>query len=179
MSAPLPLATGHIDVTGVKLANGKHIDGHNLVLNGAGVRSLALFKVYVAALYVTHKTSNADDIINSSLPQCVELVMKRNLEASMILSSFRDAIKQNLSKEELHTLEPRLAELDKAISAIRHIKESDRLCLDFAGDGTTRVWFNDALKETILGTALSRALLKIWLGKKPAQDNLKKALLGG
>lgn len=173
-----PLATGHIDVTGVKIANGKHIDGHNLVLNGAGVRSLALFKVYVAALYVTHKTNRAEDIINSSLPQCVELVMKRNLDTSMIISSFRDAIKQNLSKEELHTQEPRLAELDKAISAFRQVKEGDRLILDFAGDGTTRVWFNEQLKETIHGAALSRTLLKIWLGQKPAQDNLKKALLG-
>jgi long-chain acyl-CoA synthetase len=179
MNAPLALAAGHIEVAGIKIANGKHIDGHNLVLNGAGVRTLALFKVYVAALYVSHKTKHADDIINSSLPQCVELVLKRNIEASMILSSFQDAIKQNLSKEEMHTLQPRFAELDRAITAIRSIKEGDRLCLDFAGDGTTRVIFNDELKETILGNTLSRALLKIWLGKKPVQDNLKKALLDG
>jgi hypothetical protein len=29
------------------------------------------------------------------------------------------------------------------------------------------------------GEAFYRALLRIWLGEKPVQDDLKKALLGG
>ena len=94
------------------------------------------------------------------------------------LSARYEPLKQNLSKEELQALEARLDELEGAINNIRQIKEGDRLCIDFAGNGLTRIWFNDALKETISGESLSSALLKIWLGKKPVQDNLKKALLG-
>lgn len=178
MAASIPLATGHTEVAGIKLANGKQIEGQNLVLNGAGLRTLALFKVYVAALYRSSKSNKADDIINSAEPQCVELVMKRDVDAKTIAGSFRDALKQNLSKDELQNLDNRFNELDAAINNIRQIKEGDRLCLDFAGNGSTRIWFNDALKETIAGDALSSALLKIWLGPKPVQDNLKKALLG-
>ena len=178
MTTTTPLATGHTEVAGIKLANGKTIEGQNLVLNGAGLRTLALFKVYVAALYLGKKNNNADDIINSTAPQCIELVLKRDVDAKTISSSFRDALKQNLSKDELQNLDARLNELEGAINNIRQIKEGDRLCIDFAGNGLTRIWFNDALKETISGDSLSSALLKIWLGKKPVQDNLKKALLG-
>jgi len=178
MTTTTPLATGYTEIAGVKLANGKSIEGQNLVLNGAGLRTLALFKVYVAALYLGQKNNNAEEIINSAAPQCIELVLKRDVDAKTISGSFRDALKQNLSKEELQALEARLDELEGAINNIRQIKEGDRLCIDFAGNGLTRIWFNDALKETISGESLSSALLKIWFGKKPVQDNLKKALLG-
>ena len=46
-------------------------------------------------------------------------------------------------------------------------------------DGATVVSLNGAAKGTIPGEPFNRALTKIWLGDKPAQADVKKAMLGG
>lgn len=50
--------------------------------------------------------------------------------------------------------------------------------LDFI-DGATAVGFNGAAKGTIPGEPFNRALTKIWIGDKPVQADLRKAMLGG
>jgi hypothetical protein len=45
-------------------------------------------------------------------------------------------------------------------------------------DEGTQVWINDMLKGSVPGEDFSRALLKIWLGSKPADAGLKDAMLG-
>lgn len=42
----------------------------------------------------------------------------------------------------------------------------------------TQVWINGTLKGSVAGEDFSQALLKIWLGKKPADADLKEAMLG-
>jgi len=50
--------------------------------------------------------------------------------------------------------------------------------MDFVDDATV-VGLNGASKGTIPGAAFNRALTRIWLGDKPIQADLKKAMLGG
>ena len=57
-------------------------------------------------------------------------------------------------------------------------KEGNVVTLDFV-DGATVVGLNGAAKGTIPGEPFNRALTKIWLGDKPIQADLKKAMLGG
>ena len=52
------------------------------------------------------------------------------------------------------------------------------LAFDFV-DGGTRVSLNGQAKGTIAGDAFNKALLNAWIGDKPVQDDLKKAMLGG
>ena len=58
------------------------------------------------------------------------------------------------------------------------VKEGNVVTLDFI-DGATVVGFNGAPRGTIPGEPFNVALTKIWLGDKPVQADLKKALLGG
>ena len=51
--------------------------------------------------------------------------------------------------------------------------------LDWTG-AETRVLIQDQpVGQPIAGQDFYRALLRVWLGDKPVQDDLKKALLGG
>ena len=51
--------------------------------------------------------------------------------------------------------------------------------LDWLPDSGTRLTFNGAQKgNDIAGEDFYRALLRIWLGDKPVQDDLKEHLLG-
>ncbi len=64
------------------------------------------------------------------------------------------------------------------MKAFKNVKEGDVVTLDFV-DGGTRVGFGGADRGTIKGEAFNAALTRVWLGDKPAQADLKTALLGG
>jgi hypothetical protein len=57
-------------------------------------------------------------------------------------------------------------------------KKNDVVTLDFV-DGGTKVALNGEPRGVIPGEAFNIALIRIWLGDKPAQGDLKKAMLGG
>ena len=42
----------------------------------------------------------------------------------------------------------------------------------------TRIFFNQQLLKTIVGGGLAVAMPLIWLGRKPAQESVKKGMLG-
>src|SRR5882672_8064195 len=48
-----------VEVAGVKFEPTVQLDGATLLLNGAGVRTRAIFKVYAAGLYVPQKSTDA------------------------------------------------------------------------------------------------------------------------
>jgi chalcone isomerase-like protein len=58
------------------------------------------------------------------------------------------------------------------------VKEGSIVTLDFVEDAT-RIGFNGPVKGTIPGEPFNRALTRVWLGDKPVQGDLKKAMLGG
>ena len=51
------------EVAGVKIDDTLNFGGSQLTLNGAGIRYKAVFKVYVAALYVGKKSSQTQEIL--------------------------------------------------------------------------------------------------------------------
>jgi long-chain acyl-CoA synthetase len=167
------------ELAGVKLDDSVGVSGTQLALNGAGLRTKLGAKVYVAALYLPAKTTDADSIINGTGPRKMKLVMKRGVGADTMWGAFREGIEANSTKDELKALEPKLARMEKAFNDLRKTSEGDILEFDFAADGTTTFSFNGQVKETIPGKDLSTAFLKIWLGAKPAQAPLKKDLLKG
>jgi long-chain acyl-CoA synthetase len=64
------------------------------------------------------------------------------------------------------------------MKAFKEVKEKDVVTLDFV-DGATKVGWNGEPKGSVPGEAFNRALMRIWVGDKPVQADLKKALLGG
>jgi len=63
--------------------------------------------------------------------------------------------------------------------SVREVKPGDIITLDYLPASGTRITVNGTGRGTIAGVAFNRALLKIWLGKDPLQDDLKKGMLGG
>ena len=167
------------ELAGVKLDDSATINGTQLVLNGAGLRTKFGAKVYVAALYVTARTSDAEKIINAEAPRRMRLVMKRDVAADKMWGAFREGIEAHYGGEELKALRLKMEKMERAFNEMGKTAEGDVLDFDFAADGTTTFSVNSKVKETIPGKDLSTALLKVWLGAKPAQDALKKDLLKG
>ena len=165
-----------VEVSGVKIDDKASVGGQELVLNGAGVRTRAIFKVYVGSLYVPAKAADLGAVLAKG-PRRIQMNIMRNLSADQLVDALVDGLKENNSADELAAVKTQTAELVATMKAFDDVKEKDVVTLDFV-DGATKIGLNGAAKGSIAGEPFNRALTKIWLGDHPVQADLKKAMLG-
>ena len=165
------------DIGGVKLADKASVGGQELVLNGGAVRTKAIFKVYVGSLYLPAKASDLNGVLAKG-PRRIQMNLLRDLSADQLLEALNDGLKDNNSTAELAAVKAQSDQLQTIMKSLGEVKEGNVVTMDFV-DGGTVVTLNGAAKGTIAGEPFNRALTKIWLGDKPAQADLKKAMLGG
>lgn len=168
-----------MEVAGVNLSDSAQLGTQQLVLNGAGVRTKWFFKVYVGALYLPQREKAADVVIADDHPQRIAMHMLRDLGNKKLYGAFNEAIQANHSGAELNAMKSQLRQMSDIFSKIGEAKQGDIITLDYVPASGTRISLNGKVYGNIEGSAFKRALLKIWLGNKPAQDDLKKAMLGG
>jgi hypothetical protein len=168
------------EVAGVKLEDKDRVANADLVLNGAGLRKRAFFQVYAAGLYLPEKKTVAAEAIAAAGPKRVAMHMLRDVDADQLSAALADGIKDNQSEAESKALESRLKQLDAIMAGIKEAKKGMRITLDWLPASGTQVTVDGKpAGAPIPGEDFYRALLRIWLGDKPVQDDLKKALLGG
>ncbi len=165
------------EVAGVKLEDRTNLGGQDLVLNGAGIRTRAIFKVYVAGLYLPAKAADLAGVL-AKAPRRIQLTLLRDVAADQFVGALNDGLKDNNSEAELAAVKVQADQMTTIMKAFGEVKEGNVVTLDFV-DVATRIGLNGAAKGTLAGEAFNRALTKIWLGDKPVQPDLKKSLLGG
>jgi len=87
-------------------------------------------------------------------------------------------MKATSSAQELAAVKAQTDQLVTVMKSIGEAKTGDVVALDFVG-GETRVSHNGKSIGSITGAPFNDALMRIWLGDKPVQADLKKAMLGG
>ena len=162
------------DVGGVKVPDTQMVDGTTLKLNGAGIRKKAIFKVYVAGLYVETPSKDASALLASSEAKSMHLWMLRDIKGANVSGAIADGFELN-SKAALPQLQPRLDQLAKMIP---DLKEGDQMALSWVPDKGTVVNVRGTDVGTIEGRDFADALFAVWLGPSPVQDDLKAALAG-
>ena len=167
------------EVEGVKLADKVQLGSAELTLNGAGVRTRVFFKVYVGALYLQQKTGSPDAVLGDAGAKRIAMHMLRDLDAEQLFSALNEGLKKNHAPDQLARLEPQVKQLEEIFNALKAAKKGDVILLDYLPGAGTRVTVRGDDKGTIPGEEFNRALLRIWLGEKPADSGLKKAMLGG
>ncbi|MGV2866677.1 chalcone isomerase family protein [Achromobacter sp. ESBL13] len=172
-----PALAADIDVAGKRVPEQLSEGGHALVLNGAGVRTKIVVKVYVAALYVTTKSHDAAALINSTEPRRIRLQLLRDVDSKTLDEALQEGLRDNTPKAELAAMKAPADQLTRLMADIGALKEGDVVDLDFDGRGITGS-HNGKQRGRIDSPDFARALLRVWLGEKPAQASLKKALLG-
>jgi long-chain acyl-CoA synthetase len=169
------------EVEGVKLADKVRLSdaGPDIVLNGAGVRTRVFFRVYVGALYLQTKQTSAGAALAEPGPKRVAMHLLRDLGADQLLSALKEGLSDNHSPEQLAKMEPQVKQLEAIFNAVKAARSGDLILLDYIPGAGTRVMVNRDDKGTVPGEEFNRALLRIWLGDKPVDASLKKAMLGG
>lgn len=165
------------EVGGVKLDDKLSLGGQELVLNGAGIRTKVMFKVYVGSLYVPAKANNAAAVYTKA-PRRVQLNMLRDVGADQMIEALVDGLKQANSAADAATVKAQTDQLASIMKSIGQLKEGNVLTFDFVDD-STKVGLNGAMKGSIPGDGFNKALMNAWLGDNPVQSDLKKAMLGG
>jgi len=165
------------EIGGVNLDDKTSVGGQDLVLNGAGIRTRAIFKVYVGSLYVPAKAQDLAGVL-AKAPRRVQLNLLRNLSPDQLVDALVEGLKDNNSEADFAAVKRETDQLVSIMKAFGDVKEGNVVTLDFV-DGTTKIGFNGVAKGSIAGEAFNRALVKVWLGDKPVQPDLKKAMLGG
>ncbi len=172
-------AASTVTVAGVEIERTAQVGASTLVLNGAGKRTKYFFDVYVAGLYLTAHLGDAAGILGDPGPKRISMTLMRNLSAEQLSDVLREGISLNSSPAELASLSAQIEALVGTMNVIGSAAKGDLLTIDFLADGTTRVAINGQPRgNPISGADFQRALLKVWLGAKPVQADLKRALLG-
>ncbi len=70
-----------VEREGIKFEPTAQVGGAALQLNGTGVRTRAIFKVYAAGLYVPQKANSAAALLSQKGPRRLSLTMLRNVDA--------------------------------------------------------------------------------------------------
>lgn len=178
LAAALSLAVVNVDaatVAGVNIADHASISGHNLVLNGAGLRKKLMFKVYTGALYLPAKQSNAASIIATDGPRRMVMHFLMGVDKGKIAEAWTEGLADNTPNAS-----PEVKTAFKTLSSwMEDVKKGQEIVITYLpGTGTT-VEVAGKSKGTLGGKAVADAILNTWIGPEPGPGaDFKKAILG-
>lgn len=176
---PLKALAAPIEVSGVRYEDSRELQGQRLVLNGAGTRYKAVFKVYTIALYLPHKADTAEAALSQPGPKHLTVTMLRDINADELGRLFMRGVEDNTPRSELSALVPGLLRMGTVFAEQKQLKAGDGFSVDWIpGQGSTVFIRGVKQGEPIKEPAFFSALMRIWLGPNPADWKVKDALLG-
>lgn len=157
----------------VTLPNIVTLSGEEMNLNGAGMREKMWIDLYVGGLYVQVKSSDAATLINADAPMAIKLhIVSGMVSQEKMIGAVTDGFDKSTSGKAT------IANKAAFIACFNNeITKEDVFDIVYAG-GKTIVYKNGKEKGTVNGVEFKKALFGIWLGKKPADKDLKKGMLG-
>jgi hypothetical protein len=165
-----------VKVQGFDVPDTITLDGKELRHNGSGIRRKFVVKVYVGSLYLPAPSSDAAAIVAADAPKSVQLRFMRDVTKAQMMDAFREGFRAN-SAAEADKLMARLDKLGTGLPA--EMKEGSLLQISYLPGKGSVVQAQGGSEVAIEGKDFADALFRNWLGPKPADDGLKKRMLGG
>jgi hypothetical protein len=178
-AAPVHDASSVVDsgrtISGVTLPGTIEIAGQQLALNGAAMRKKAIFKVYVAALYVVQTSHEPGALLEADEPRQMEMHFVRNVGKNKICEAWDEGLENNTPGASPE-LKAQFAEL---CGLMADIKDGQAFVFTYMPGVGTTVEVAGESKGTITGKEFADAMLRCWIGPKPGPgEGFKKNLLG-
>ena len=172
-------AQNTVEIAGVRYPPTMPLGGNVLQLNGAGIRYKFVIKVYTAGLYLGGKAGTTDAVLAAPGSKRMHVVMLRDIDANELGKLFTRGMEDNAPKGEFSKFIPGTIKLADIFSQQKKLKAGDSFDVDFVpGVGTTVLVNGKPTADPIKEPEFFGALLRIWLGNKPADSTLKDQLLG-
>jgi len=174
----LTLPASALEVGGINFPPQTDVQGSALQLNGAGLRYKAVFKVYAAGLYAPRKVGSLDELLKTPGPKRMSITMLREIDAGELGKLFSRGMEDNMDRAAFAQLIPGILRMSQIFTDHKKLQAGDNFTLDWIpGQGLVI-----SVKGKVQGAPFKEpeffaALMGIWLGKSPADWQLKNALL--
>ncbi|AQW29333.1 chalcone isomerase family protein [Ralstonia syzygii subsp. celebesensis] len=168
-----------VDIEGEHFDAAVRLAGHELPLNGTGLRSFFVIKGYVAGLYLPERAKNAAVILGMKGPKRLQIRPLRDVGADTFIHALNDGIHRNQTEAQVQKLADRLAQLEDAMRRIGATRRGDTINVDYTPQAGTVISVNGVMRgRPIPGEDFYQAVLRIFIGDDPVDRDLKNGLLG-
>lgn len=167
------------EVAGVRFEDSIHLANTPLLLNGAGPRYMAVFKVLAAGLYLSRKSATSEAAFAAPGPKRMQLVMLMDMDAKKFSKEFIKGFTANVGQTSMTRLIPGLTRMGTLIDGHGRFVRGDTITVDWIpGTGAVIAVNGVAQGEPFREQEFFDTLLTNWIGPTPADWKLKDALLG-
>ena len=185
LAAPLMLIVGGLslavpqavaqEVEGVDVPESLTFGDHTLTLNGAGMRTKFFVDAYIAALYLSEVSSEADAIIQADAPTNIRVFITSDLITG---KRFSEAVMDGFVRATHGNLGPIRVQIDTMIATFRaDMKQGDVFDLHYLPGRGTEIYRNGDLQTVAPGLDFKQAMMAIWLSEDAVQGSLRERML--
>ena len=163
-------------LAGVEMPDVQIVEGTPLRLNGIGLRAYSVFKIriYVAGLYLEHRSDNAEAILHSPEKKLLDIHFLHDVDEDEARRAWRNGFSNNCVPPACY-IDPK--DVERFVSQVPEIHKGDRTRMVFTPSGA-QVTINGKALGAIKDTHLAEVLLSTFLGPAPPTKALKQELLG-
>lgn len=173
-------ATRSITTEGVTFPGDIKLAGTSLQLNGVGLRAVAWLKGYAAGLYLPKKAATETEVLQQMGAKRLQLRMLQDVDAEEFVKAFVKGVARNTPPADAARLTERMAQFNAVVRGLVKLKKKDVIDLDFIpGKGLVLLRNGAPRGAPVAGEDFYAALLRCFVGVRPADADMKIGLLGG
>lgn len=173
-------ARAQVTVEGYTFAREVQVAGQALRLNGVGLRAVAWLKGYATGLYLNAKAGTPQAVLGNTGAKRLQLRLLQEVPAEEFVKAFDKGVSRNTPAAELPALKDRMTRFNALVMGLVKVKKGDVVDLDWLPDSGLQFSHNGrVLGAPIAGADLYGALLRIFVGPRPVDPEMKTGLLGG
>ncbi|WP_343626880.1 chalcone isomerase family protein [Roseateles puraquae] len=160
------------------------LGGSTLTLNGTGKRQVAIYPLYLAALYLPQKAGAPDAIYSQTGPKRLEMriviPLVKDVSTQEFVKAITKGVNRNSTEAEKAAVAERVKQFNAAIAEVGRVKKGDLLHIDYlpAQGGTILTVNGKVWGQPIEGQDFYTAFLKVFLGDNNSDARLRAGLLG-
>lgn len=164
---------------GLQFEDQARLAQRDLKLNGLGIRSIFIFKAYVAGLYLGEKVSSTQEVQRYAGPIRLQMRLLMEVGAPDIKKALVDGMRKNVSDAQWQAMQDRVTDFSRTIESVGTVRPGDTINLDFVPERGLLLSVNGVDKGgAIRGLDFYSAMLAVFVGDDPVDTRLKQGLLG-
>ena len=157
-------------LAGANLPDTAVVAGKSLVLNGLGLRTEFMVKVYIAGLYLEQKSADPEAIIKADAPKRLVMQFLHDASNKQMTDAFSEWFHDN-TPEAGTTMK---ADIDRFLGVLEPVKVGDQMVFTYLPATGTTVTINGKDKLTIAGPRLQPGALLGVAGAETSHGKSKK-----
>lgn len=176
---PSAYAAAPITLEAQTFAGDARVAGTALQLNGVGLRSAFIYKVYLAGLYLPAKAATGPEVLAQTGAKRLQVRMLMDGPSDEFAKAFTGGITKRTPADQVAAMRDRIDAFDQALRSVGDVRKGDVVNLDFApAVGLTMSVNGKVVGAPVPGADLYAALLNIFVGERPVDAKMKAGMLG-